>query len=127
MLEGRNSSPQGISFAHGEELGEERRGTFIPHFDSFLFLVEPLLHLPQEGEGKQVEPDALRCDVLDDDHVAQLKEVLEMCVCVLAWQTMELVCLHHRDEASTELEVSHARVDSGPIGHIGNSRDKVLV
>ena len=94
LLEVQNSSPQDIGFAHGEELGAERRKTFVPHLNSFLFLVKPLLRLPREGEGKQAEPDALRCDILDDDHVAQLKEVLEMRVRVLAWQTMQLVCLH---------------------------------
>ena len=34
---------------------------------------------------------------------------------------MELVCLHHRDEASTELEAHIPNVNSGPNGHIGNS------
>ena len=47
-----NSSPQCIGFAHGEEFGEGRRGTFCPSVDSFLVLVEPLLRLPREGEGK---------------------------------------------------------------------------
>jgi len=62
--------------AHGEIFHEERRGTFVPRVDSFLALVEPLLHLPQEGEGKQAELDAFKCDILDDDGFAQLKEVL---------------------------------------------------
>ena len=44
-----------------------------------------------------------------------------MCTCVLAWQTIELVCLHHHYEASSELKVSNARVDNGPNGHVGNS------
>ena len=70
LLEVGNSSPQGIGFSHGEELHEERHGTLVPCADSFLVLVEPLLCLPREGEGKQVEPDALRCDILDDDGVA---------------------------------------------------------
>ena len=30
LLEVQNSSPQGFGFAHGEELGEECRGTFVP-------------------------------------------------------------------------------------------------
>ena len=109
LLEVRNLSPQGIGFAHGEELGEEHRGTFVPCLGSFLVLVEPLLRLPREGEGKQVKPDTLRCDIPDDDGVAQLKEVLEIRVRVLTRQTMELVCLHHRDEASAELEVPIVR------------------
>ena len=92
LLEVQNLSPQGIGFAHGEELDEERRGTFVPCLDSFLFLVEPLLRFPREGEGKQAEPDALKCDILDDNCVTQFEEVLEMRVHVLAWQTMELVC-----------------------------------
>jgi len=54
----------------------ERRRTFVPCVDSFLALVEPLLRLPREGEGKQAELDAFRCDILDDDGFAQLKEVL---------------------------------------------------
>jgi len=73
-----------------------------------------------------VEPDACRLNVLDDDSVAQLKEVLEMCICLLARQTMELVCLHHRDQASAQLEVSIAHVDSGPNRHIGNSGGGVV-
>jgi hypothetical protein len=50
-----NISPesiQGIGFAHGEELRNERRGTLVPCADNFLVLVEPLLRLPHEGEGK---------------------------------------------------------------------------
>ena len=127
-------SPQGICFAHGEELGEERRRTFVPRLDSFLFLVKPLLRLPQEGEGKQAEPNALRCDVLDEAgtelevpiaRVTQLEEVLEMRIRILARQTMEWVCLHHCDEASTEVEVPIASVDSRPNGHVSSSRDGV--
>ena len=87
-MEVQNLSPQGIGFVHGEEHGEECHGTFVPRTNNFLFLIEPLLCLPQEGEGKQVEPDALRCDVHDDDHVAQLEEVLEMHVLVLTRQIM---------------------------------------
>ena len=50
---------------------------------SFSF-VEPLFHLPLEEKGKQIEPNTSRCDVFDDDCVAQLKEVLEMRIRVLA-------------------------------------------
>ena len=84
LLEVQNSSPQGIGFAHGEELDEERCGIFVPHFDSFLVLVEPLFCFPREGEGKQAEPDTCRLDVLDDNSVAELEEMLEMRVRVLA-------------------------------------------
>ena len=118
--------PQGIGFAQGEEFGDKRHGAFVPCLDSFLFLVKPLLRLPREGEGKQTEPDALRCNILDDDRVAQLKEVLEMHVCVLAWQPMELVCLHHRDEAGMELKVPITDVDSRPNRHVGNNGGGVV-
>ena len=46
LLEVGDSSPQGIGFAHGEELGEEHHGTFVPHVDSFLVLVESLFRPP---------------------------------------------------------------------------------
>jgi hypothetical protein len=36
---------------------------------AFLVLVEPLFCPPQEGEGKQVKPDAYRLNILDDDCV----------------------------------------------------------
>jgi len=52
--------------------------------------------------------------------------VLEMRVRVLTWQTMELVCLHHHDEASAELEVSGPSVDSRPGGHVGNIGNRVV-
>ena len=69
-----------------------------------------------------MKPNALRCDVLDDNRVAQLEEVLEMCVRVLAWQTMELVRLHHHDEAGMKLEVLIPNVNRGTNGHVGNNR-----
>jgi hypothetical protein len=94
---------------------------FIPHVDGFLVLVEPLLRLLHEGEGKEIEPDACWCDIFYDNGVAQLKKVLKVHACVLTRQTTKLVCLHHRYEASPELKISSARVDSGPNGHIGNS------
>jgi hypothetical protein len=34
-----------------------------------------LLRLSQKGEGKQTEPDSIGCNSLDDDCVAQFKEV----------------------------------------------------
>jgi hypothetical protein len=95
-----------------KNLGEKRHGTFVPRVDNFPFLVQPLFHLPREGEGKQAEPDACRLNVLDNNSVTKLEEVLEMHVRILTWQTRELVCLHHRDEASAELKVPIARVDS---------------
>ena len=71
-------------------------------------------------------PDASWCDIFDDDGVAQLKEVLQVCTCVLACQAIELACLHHRNQASPELKVSGARVDSGPNGHMCNSGGGVV-
>ena len=70
LLEVQNSSPQGIGFAHGEELDEERCGIFVPHFDSFLVLVEPLFCLPNKVERKQTEPGDVWCNLLDDNGVA---------------------------------------------------------
>ena len=49
-----------------------------------------------------------------------------MRVRVLSWQTMELVCLHHRDEASMKLEVPSPNVNSGPNGHVGNNEGGVV-
>ena len=75
-----------------------------------------------------MEPNACGLNVvLDDDSVTELEEVLEMHVRVLTWQTRELVCIHHRDEASVELEVFIAGADSRPNGHVGNSGDGVVM
>jgi len=41
-------------------------------------------------------------------------------------QTMELVCLYHRDEPGTELEVPIPNVNSGPNGHVGNNEGGVV-
>jgi hypothetical protein len=65
--------------------------------------------------------DASRCDVFYDDCVTQLKEVLQV-----TWQTTKLVCLHHRDQASSKLKVSSPSIESGPDGHVGNSRGGVV-
>ena len=105
---------------------EELRGTFVPHTNSFLLFVQQLFHLPREGVGKQTEPDASLCGVFDDYGVAPLQEVLQVCTCILAWQTTELVCLHHRNEASPELKVSGAHVDIGPNRHVGNNGGGVV-
>ena len=106
-------SPLGHWFCPWGKLREDCRGTFVPHIDSFLFFVEPLFCLLRKGEGKQTEPDAILCNIFDDDGVAQLQEVLQVCTCV-AWQTTELVCIYHHNEASAQLKVSSSRVDSGP-------------
>ena len=50
---------QGIGFAQREEFGEERHGTFVPRANGFLVLIKPLFRFPQEGEGKQEEPDGV--------------------------------------------------------------------
>jgi hypothetical protein len=76
LLEIGNSSPQGIGFAYGEEFNEECHGAFAPGIESFLVLVEPLFHLPHEGERKQTESYSIKCDVFDDDCVQQFKEGL---------------------------------------------------
>ena len=39
---------------------------------------------------------------------------------------MELVCLHHRDEAGMELKVPIPNVDSRPNVHVGNSGGGVV-
>ena len=122
----KNFPPQGIGFVHGEKFCEEHRGTFVPHTNSFLLFVQQLFHLPREGVGKQTEPDASLCGVFDDYGVAPLQEVLQVCTCILAWQTTELVCLHHRNEASPELKVSGAHVDIGPNRHVGNNGGGVV-
>jgi hypothetical protein len=75
-LEIGDSSPQGIGFAHREEIGEEHRGAFAPCINNFLVLVEPLFRLSHKGKGKQTELDSLGCDVLNDDGVEQFKELL---------------------------------------------------
>jgi hypothetical protein len=75
-LEIGNSSPQGIGFAYGKEFCEERLRAFSLGIDSFLVLVESQFCLPHKGERKQMEPYSIRCDVFDDDCVAQFKEGL---------------------------------------------------
>jgi hypothetical protein len=100
--------------------------TFIPCVDSFPVLVESLFHPLCEGEGKQVEPDARRLNVLNDDSVAEPEEVLEMHVRILTWQTRELVCLYHRDEAGAELEVSIAMLIAGPTGTLATAGTEYL-
>jgi len=89
-------------------------------------MVEPLFRFPRKGKGKQAEPYACRCDILNDDGVIELEEVLEMCDHVLTWQTMELVFLHYRDEASAELKVFGPSVDNGLGGHVGHVGNRVL-
>ena len=78
------NSPSGHWFCLWEKLHEERHGIFVPCLDSFLLLIKPLFCLPRKGEGKQTEPNASLCDVFDDDGVAQLQEVLQVRVRVLA-------------------------------------------
>jgi len=73
-----------------------------------------------------MEPDAILCDVFDDDSVAQLKEVLKVSVGIFALQATELTCLHHRDEASMDLKVAIPNIDSGPNGHVGNIGSGVI-
>jgi hypothetical protein len=86
---------QGVGFAQREELCEEHCGTFVPRVDGFLVLVEPLFHLSHEGEEKQMESDGVTCDSSDDDGLAELKEVLQMSICILVWLAAEWASLHH--------------------------------
>jgi len=53
LLEIQNSSPQGIGFAHEEELREEHSGAFLPQVDSFLILIKPPLRLPAREKGNR--------------------------------------------------------------------------
>ena len=85
-----------------------------------------MFRLSDEGKGKQTKPDVVLRNVLDDDCVAQLKEVLKVGVGILASQATELACLHHRDEASADLEASIPHIDSGPSRHVGNSGGGVV-
>ena len=96
-MEVGKSSTKGVGFAHREELHEECRGTLVPCVDSFPVLVEPLFHPPSEREREQAESDYLWCDTLHNDGVSQHQEVLEMCVGILARQSIEWICLHHCD------------------------------
>ena len=68
----------------------------------------------------------MRCDILNDDGFAQLKEVLQVCVRILTWRASEVVRLHHWQQTSAEFEVSSPDIDSGPNGHVGNSGGGVL-
>ena len=97
MLEVRNSSTKGVGFARREELCKEHRGTHVPCVNNFLVLVQPLFCPPHEGEWEQTESNYLQCNILHDDGVAQLQEVSEMCVGILARQSIELICLNHLD------------------------------
>jgi len=84
-VEVRDLPPQRAGPAHGEKLGEECHRALFPCVNSFLVLIKPLFHLSGEGKGKQTEPDAVLRDVLDDDGVAQLKEVLKVGIGILGW------------------------------------------
>jgi hypothetical protein len=69
--------PVGHCLAHREELGEEHKSrAFAPCINNFLVLVELLFCLSHKGKEKQTELDSLGCDVLNDDDVAQFKELL---------------------------------------------------
>ena len=66
---------QVICFAQREEFCEERLGAFGPGVD-VLFLVEPLVRLSQQGEGKQTKLDNIDSYTLYDNGVAELQKVL---------------------------------------------------
>jgi len=42
-------------------------------------------------------------------------------VAILTWQATELACLHHRDEASVDLEASIPHIDSIPVGMLATA------
>ena len=67
-------------------MGKNLARSAVPCVNSFLVLIKPLFRLSDEGKGKQMEPDAVLRDVLDDNGVTQLKEVLKAGVGILAWQ-----------------------------------------
>ena len=67
--------------------------------DGFLVLIKPLFRFPQEGEGKQAEPDGVSHNALYGYGLAKLQKVLEMGIGVLIWLATEWASLHHVDEA----------------------------
>ena len=52
--------------------------------------------------------------------------MLQVCTCVLARQTIELVYFHHHDQTSAKLKVSSSCVDSEPNEHVGNNEGGVV-
>ena len=59
-----------------------------------------------------MEPYDCRCDILDDNGVIELGEVLKMHVHVLAWQTMELVCLQHHGDTTRYVLINDTTLSS---------------
>ena len=88
---------QGICFAQREEFCEERLGAFGPGVD-VIFLVKPLVRLPQQG-GKQMKLDNIGGDSPYDNSVAELKKILQVSICVLIRLATEWANLHHVNEA----------------------------
>ena len=119
LLETRYSSSQGIHFAQREELGEERRGTFVPHANGFLVLVKPLFFLPQEGQRKYTETDSIIRNAPYGYGLAELQKVLEVGVAVLVWLATKWASLHHVDWARLQLEVHIPNINTGSSHHIG--------
>jgi hypothetical protein len=68
-----------------------------------------------------MESDASWCDVFDDDGVAQLKEVWQVCTCVFAWQATELAHLYHRNQASPEPKVYSVVLTAGLMGMLATT------
>jgi hypothetical protein len=84
---------KGIDFTQWEEFGEERFGALGQSIDNFLVFVEPLFRLPLEGKGKQMESDNIMLNYLQDNSVAQGKELLQMHIGVLVRLATELMRL----------------------------------
>ena len=89
----------------------------MPRADSFLVLIKPLFHLPQEGERKQAEPDGVSRNAPYGYSLAKLQKVLEMGVGVLIRLATEL---HHVYEVGLQLKVHVPNIDVGSTCHIGS-------
>ena len=105
MLEVRNSTTKGISFARQEELQEERLGTFVPSIHSSLVSIKPLLRSPQERKWKQTEPDCILRYTLDNKSTTELQELLEMSAGILIGLATERAGQHHRNETRLDLKI----------------------
>ena len=72
-------------------------GTFVPRADGFFVLVKPLFYLPQEGEGKQTEPDGISRNALYGYDLLELQKILEVGIGVLIRFATKWASLHHVD------------------------------
>ena len=114
-----------ISFAHREELREERLGTFVPSIHSSLVSIKPLLRSPQERERKQTELDSILRYTLDNKSTAELQELLEMSAGILIGLATERAGLHHRNETRLDLEIFPSGVNLGPGRDLVNRQSRI--